>query len=240
MDRLTNQFNLCSENNYEDGEKYRSFGSLLVQTCEIDLTKYLSRNYTMYFYELFLLDPKTQKLIDIPVMIDNIPNPKSLDAKLSNNGTSPENWILTRRFFIIDNLSALQNSNSFNTGIGDPIAIRFPKLIKMIILLQNSREPKIMTPYFEILYKAKLTSVMRNFPSVSVKLISEYKMDIENFKVIMLGIFMALNVLVIIMTVTKMYIWYKLNPPDLSPVRFFYLILTFLNFFIKIKNLLTT
>lgn len=218
MEPLTNQVTLCSEN-YEDGERYRSFGALLVQTCSIDLTKYLSRNYTMYFYELFLLEPKTQKLIDIPVMIDNIPNPKSLDAKLSNNGTSPENWILTRRFFIIDNLSALQTVNSFNEGIEEPIAIRFAKLIKMIILLQNTKEPKIMTPYFEILYKAKLTSLLKNFPSVYVKFLSEYKMDIEDFKESMLGIFMALNVLVILMTLTKMYIWYKLNPPDLSPVK---------------------
>jgi hypothetical protein len=217
MEPLTNQVTLCSEN-YEDGEKYRSFGSLLVQSCSIDLTKYLSRNYTMYFYELFLMNPKTQKLIDVPVMIDNIPNPKSLDAKLSNNGTSPENWILTRRFFLIDNLSALQNLNSFIQKIEEPIAIRFPKLIKMIILLQNSKEPKIMIPYFEILYKAKLKSLMKNFPSVYMKFISEYKMDITSFKDTMLGIFMGLNVLVIIMTVSKMYIWYKLNPPDLSPV----------------------
>jgi hypothetical protein len=177
----------------------------------------------MYFYELFLLNPKTQKLIDIPVMIDNIPNEKSLDAKFSNNGTTPENWILTRRFFLIDNLSALQNLNSFIKGVEQPIAIRFPKLIKMIILLQNSREPKIMTPYFEILYKAKLTSLMNNFPSVYMKFISEYKMDISGFKSTMLGVFMALNVLVIVMTVTKMYIWFKLNPPDLSPVIIIFL-----------------
>ena len=125
---------------------------------------------------------------------------------------------LLRRFFLIDNLSALQNLNSFSEGIEEPIAIRFPKLIKMIILLQNTKEPKIMTPYFEILYKAKLTSLMKNFPYVYVKFISEYKMDISDFKGIMLGIFMALNILVSMMTVTKMYIWYKLNPPDLSPV----------------------
>jgi len=222
MEPLTNQVTLCSQN-YEDGENYRSFGSLLVQSCAIDLTKFLSRNYTMYFYELFLLNPKTQKLIDIPVMIDNIPNEKSLDAKFSNNGTTPENWILTRRFFLIDNLSALQNLNSFIKGVEQPIAIRFPKLIKMIILLQNSREPKIMTPYFEILYKAKLTSLMNNFPSVYMKFISEYKMDISGFKSTMLGVFMALNVLVIVMTVTKMYIWFKLNPPDLSPVIIIFL-----------------
>ena len=171
MEPLTNQVTLCSES-YEDSERYRSFGSLLVQSCSIDLTKYLSRNYTMYFYELFLLDPKTQKLIDIPIMIDNIPNPKSLDSKLSNNGTTPDNWILTRRFFLIDNLSALQTLNSFNLGTDEPIAIRFPKLIKMIILLQNTKEPKIMTPYVEILYKAKLTTLMQNFPSSDAFLIS--------------------------------------------------------------------
>lgn len=218
MEPLTNQITLCSEN-YEDGMRYRSFGSVLVQNCALDLSKYLTRNYTMYFYEIFLLDPSTNKFIDIPILIDNIPNQKSFDTNQMNNGTDPTNWILTRRFFLIDNLSALQTLNSFKLMNDIPIALRFPKLIKLIVLLQNTPQPKIMVPYFEIFYKSKLKNLVQNFPETFINFDSEYKMNIETFKSSMLGIFMGLNALVLVMVSIKMYIWYKLNPPALSPVR---------------------
>lgn len=219
MEPLRNQLIICSES-FQDAERFRTFGSLIVKSCEINLTKFLSRDYTMYFYELFLLNPLTDELIDIPVMIDNIPNPKSPDGNSFNENTSPENWILTRRFFIVDNLSTLQTLNSFNSGKDKPIAIRFAKIIKLVVLLQNTSEARIMLPYFRILYKSKLTSLLENFPTVEVKFVSEYKMDITNFKNIMLGVFIALNFIVLCMAITKMFIWYKLNPPQLSPVNF--------------------
>lgn len=237
MEPLRNKLILCSES-YSDSERFRTFGSLLVKECEINLRKFLSKDYTMFFYELFLYNPKTFELIDIPVMIHNIPNPKSeIEGNKENSNTSPENWILTRRFFIVDNISGLQTLNSFKNGGDIPIAIRFPKLIKMVILLQNTAESKIMLPYFEILYKSKLTSLLENFPTSTVKFISEYKMDISNFKDIMLGIFLALNFIVLCMGVTKMYAWYKLNPPQLSPVirKIFNYFLIFLFFSYKIS-----
>ncbi len=218
MEPLSNQITLCSEN-FEDGYRYRSFGSVLVQNCAIDLSKFQSRNYTMYFYEIFLLDPLTNKFIDIPIMIDNIPNEKAFgDKNRMNNATDPIDWILTRRFFLIDNLSALQTLNSFKLGKDVPIALRFPKLIKFIVTLQNTPLPKIMVPYIEILYKSKIKSLVENFPVTYINFISEYKMDITNFKSTMLVIFISLNFLVGIMVSIKMYIWYKLNPPAFSPV----------------------
>lgn len=218
MELLSNQITLCSEN-YEDGYRYRSFGSVLVQNCPIDLSKFQSQNYTMFFYEIFLLDPSTNKFIDIPIMIDNIPNAKAFDRNRMNNSTDPVDWILTRRFFLIDNLSALQTLNSFKLKSDLPIALRFPKLIKLIVLLQNTPLPKIMVPYFEIFYKSKIKSLIENFPVTFVNFVSEYKMDITSFKNTMLLIFIVLNVLVGIIVAVKMYIWYKLNPPALSPVN---------------------
>jgi hypothetical protein len=220
MEPLRNQLILCSES-IDDAERFRTFGSLLTKSCSIDLSKYLSKDYEMYFYELFLLNPITNKLIDIPVMIENVPNPKSSpDGLLFNGNTSSENWILTRRFFLVDNLSALQTLNSFKSKKDEPIAIRFPKLIKLVVLLQNSSEAKIMLPYFEIKYNSKLTSLLDSFPNVSVKFISDYRMDITSFKTTMFGIFLALNFIVLLIAISKMYIWYKLNPIQLSPVKY--------------------
>jgi len=222
MEPLSNQITLCSKN-YEDGYRYRSFGSVLVQNCALDLSNFMGRNYTMYFYEIFLLDPTTNTFIDIPIMIDNIPNPLAFDKNRMNNSTNPESWILTRRFFLIDNLSALQTLNSFKLKSDIPIALRFPKLIKLIVLLQNTLLPKIMVPYLEIFYKSKIKSMIENYPVTYVNFISEYKMDIKGFKNIMLIIFIVLNVLIGIMVAIKMYIWYKLNPPTLSPVIIFFI-----------------
>ena len=79
-----------------------------------------------------------------------------------------------------------------------------------------------MVPYIEIFYKSKIKNLIENLPRTYVIFISEYKMSIENFKSVMVGIFVALNILVGIMVAVKMYIWYKLNPPALSPVKNFY------------------
>jgi hypothetical protein len=233
MEPFKNQLILCSES-IDDSERLRTFGSLYTKSCSIDLSKYLSRDYKMYFYELFLFNPITNDLIDVPIMIENVPNPKytSEGNNFFNGNNSPENWILTRRFFLIDNLSGLQTLNSFKSMNDKPIAIRFPKVIKLIVLLQNSSEAKIMLPYFEIIYSSKLSSLLDNFPNVTVKIISDYKMDITTFKNTMFGIFIALTFIVLLIALIKMYIWFKLNPPQINPVidYIYSYLLSFINF----------
>lgn len=216
MELLKNHLELCSKT-YEDGINYRSFGSTIINKCNIDLSGYITRNYTMYFYELFLLDPTTNKFIDIPILIDNVPNAKSLSGGL-NSALNQIDWIITRRFFLVDNLSALQYSGDFSKGTGTPYAIRFAKTIKLIVLLQNTDGAKIMVPYLEILYKAKTISLINEIPSTTVDFTSEYRMTITGFKNAANGIFIALNIIIAIIVGVRMYIWYKLNPPTLSPV----------------------
>ncbi len=216
---LNTQLQLCSKS-YEDGVYYRSFGTTIVNKCNVDLNNYVGRNNTMYFYEIFLKDPQNNKYIDIPILIDNIPNSKASGSGNMNNATQPVDWILVRRFFLIDNLSALQNLNEFKTGTGKPFAVRFPKLIKLIILLQNTEGSKIMTPYFEIFYKAQSLSLIEQYGKATVSFISEYRMDIASFLNTATAILIILNILIMITVVVRMYVWYKLNPPTLSPVKF--------------------
>lgn len=221
MSELTTELELCSTS-YEDGIQFRSFGSTIINRCNIDLTQYFSRsNHTMYFYELYLLDTSNKnqpKLVDIPIMIDNIPNPKASGSIGNlNNSTSPIDWILTRRFFLIDNLSAIQGANEFITGSSNAIAVRFPRLIKLVIQLQNGEGAKILVPYLEIFYKAKSAVYTATEPKTLVFFISEYKQSIDSFVSAMIGIFIALNIVIGVVVIVRMYIWYKLNPPTLSP-----------------------
>lgn len=228
---LNTQLQLCSKT-YEDGIYYRSFGTTIVNKCNIDLNSFVSRNNTMYFYEIFLKDPQNNKYIDIPILIDNIPNSKASGAGNLNNATQPMDWILVRRFFLIDNLSALQNLNEFSSGTGKPFGLRFPKLIKLIVLLQNTEGSKIMVPYFEIFYKAQSISLIESNGKATISFISEYRMNIESFLNTASAIFIILNILIVITVVVRMYVWYKLNPPALSPDNY---ILWFIwTFFLKL------
>jgi meckelin len=216
--QLTSELNLCSKT-YEDGIDYRSFGKTIINRCEINLCEYQTKNHTMYFYEMYMLDPKQNELIDIPIMIDNIPNPKASGTIGNmNNSTNPIDWILVRRFFLIDNLSAIQGTNSFINGDVNASAIRFPRLIKLIVLLQEADGSKIMVPYLEIFYKTKSDAFIQQTPQTLVIFVSEYKMSIKSFKNAALAILITLIVLIIVVVCVKMYIWYRLNPPSLSPV----------------------
>jgi hypothetical protein len=209
----------CSKS-YEDGLNYKSFGTTIINSCNINLVDYYDRNYTMYFYEMFLYDSQNEKYIDIPIMIDNIPNPKSTAPGNLNNATDPTDWILTRRFFLVDNLSALQNFGDFKSGKSLPVAIRYPKLLKLITVLQNVEGSHIMVPYLEVFYKAQSTNTQVEQLKYSwLKFVSEYRMDITNFQNTMRSLFIVLNILIFIAVIIKMYIWYKLNPPTLSPVK---------------------
>jgi hypothetical protein len=216
---MTTELELCSQT-YEDGFEYRSFGTTIINTCNIDLSKYFSRNSTMYFYELFMMDPTTNKLIDIPLMIDNIPNPKASGVVNNmNNATEPINWILTRRFFIFDNLSGIQDVGGFIGGKVTTKTIRFPKLFKLIVRLQQTSNAKIYIPYMEIFYKAQSIDFINNGKTYTkINFISEYTMSIQGTIDAANGIFITLNILVGIVVCVKMYIWNKLNPQQLSPV----------------------
>jgi meckelin len=219
INQLTTDFNLCSKS-FEDGMNYRSFGETIINNCNINLWEYQTMNYTMYFYELYLFDPVQNILIDIPIMIDNIQNPKASGASGNmNSNANPADWILVRRFFIVDNLSAIQGSNNFINGNKNAFAVRFAKLMKLVVLLQDTNGAKIMVPYLEIFYKAKSQSFIQQTPETSIVFSSEYKMSIANFKSMALAILISLTVLIFIIVCIKMHIWYKLNPPSLSPVR---------------------
>lgn len=215
IERLANQLNLCSDR-YEDGQNFQRFGTTIRQECRINLANFAGNNYTMYFYELFLFDNMARVFIDIPVMISNIPNEKA--QWRMNNSTSPSDWLLTRRFFLVDNLVGLNTAGSYLAG-GTPIAYRYPHLLKLKVQLQNTDDPRIMLPYLEIFYKTKTRLLLNILPDSLLFFESEYLMDERNYRNAMAVIFALLNVVAFVHVIIKMISWYRLNPPTLSPVR---------------------
>lgn len=215
LNRLTNELNLCSDI-LNDNLEFMNFGVSVDIRCDVDFDRFLRHNYTTYFYELFLYDPIAKEFIDIPIRIDNAPNGK--DAWKKNNSTDPENWLLSRRFFLVDNISGVEgNGNYFNLNVM-PTAIRYAHVLNFKVVLQNRKEPRIYVPYVEIFYRSKSRALISTIPKSRIVFQSTYVMNIDHLIYVFQSIFITLSIIIGIHVLIKMYSWYSLNPPSLSPV----------------------
>ena len=223
IEPLTDQIVLCSST-WDDGHKYREFQTSFSKECEIDMKKYLNSN-TLEFYEIFLVDSgDPKKLIDIPILITNIKNPKF--EGLKNNETGIENYILTRRFFLVDNLSGIEGEKKYKyySGFDNPTSvIRFPKSIKLKVTLRNVSGNYIFPPMLEIEYASKLVSSMSVNSLSKLSFKADYNMEIKKFRNAMLGILIFLLICCILFSGLKLNVWRNTHPNIYNPVRFLYL-----------------
>lgn len=204
---VNREFILCTKK-YSDSEDYRRIGNTIVNECEINLSLYLNRDYLMYFYEVFLKNTNSSDpYVDIPVVIKNIPN---------NNGTNMNNWVLTRRFFLIDNLLSVGNYSDPTSTAG---YITYAKSFKFVIQLQNT-QAKMFVPYIEILYRTRRASDLAIQPQANVAFTSEYSMNIDSFMSVCLALLITIAVISVIAASVQMYTWVKVNPSDLLTKNF--------------------
>ena len=226
---LTDQLVFCSKR-WEDAYRYREFQTSFENNCEIDINKLLlyTNNTTIEFYEIFLKDysKSDNKLIDIPILIDNIPN--SIIPGKYNNETDISNWIITRRFFLVDILSGIQGDGNYKAR-AKPLIIRYASSIKLVITLQNISNPKIYPPYIEIYYSSKLVSSIVENQSRPFSFTVSYSMDITSFQKAMLGILITFVILTIIAAGVKTNVWRYTHPKIYNPGT--YIIRLFLSFF---------
>jgi hypothetical protein len=215
MKRLSNELNLCTNDN-EKTKSFMQFGNSVSIKCNIDFYRYLRGNYTTYFYELFMFDQTTNEMIDIPIMIDNAKNEK--EGWKRNNETNPSNWLLTRRFFMIDNIAGLEGQGSYFNNEALPKAIRYAHIVNFKVTLQSNRyDSKIFLPYVEIFYKTKRLVDVKEIPTSEVIFQSNYLMDISHLYRIFTIVFIVIIIIISINLLVNMYSWYQMNPPELSP-----------------------
>lgn len=170
----------------------------------------------MYFYELFLLDPVQGKLLDIPILITNI---KTANDGTPNGSKDSTKYVLTRRFFIIDNLSGIQGPGNFFNNVTSTSVIRFAQTISFNVKLLANDTARITTPYLQITYQSRHVDSLSLSPSAKILFQSMYYMDLASFNYKIQAFFITLNVLVGLVVSVKMYIWTKNNPSELSPVQ---------------------
>mmetsp|Transcript_23765 Transcript_23765/g.18155 ORF Transcript_23765/g.18155 Transcript_23765/m.18155 type:complete len:136 (-) Transcript_23765:1720-2127(-) len=116
MQTLGSELSLCPLG-YEDIENMLKVGTLTETVCEFYLYKLLDQaslpQEANAFFELYVLGSNGQ-LIDVPVLMRNFidssgNSPNSADSEQSS-------WRLTRRFFIYDTLSGIEDTNGFVSG----------------------------------------------------------------------------------------------------------------------------
>jgi len=195
---LDHQLFLCEVPN-NDLERLMAIGTTLSKTCSIDLSRMLNPverpSTTNMFYELYLVDYNGD-LIDVPI--------KMLDLR-DNSGDQPnaaanmDEWILTRRFFMVDTISGIEDIGGFQSG-ALPAVLRYAKRLTLKVQLDEVENEMIYPPHLEIKYEEKYTSEVLDFESqtgrfADIAFLSESSMDTTGFWEFAGTIFIVLMVL---------------------------------------------
>ncbi|NXP53510.1 MKS3 protein, partial [Heliornis fulica] len=182
---------LCPDTQAKLNAAY-ALGTTYQQSCKISLSKILLEFANPIFYDLFLEyngDDGQQYLWDVPVLNLNF----QYSEMFVNQGSNMNNWLLTRRFFLVDALSGKEND------LGKlPRVIRIASKITISIrLVSHSQRGTIYPPLITIAY----TDVLVQNPetqSVMVSFSVNYEMNQSEARIqtdITLGVLGGLAVL---------------------------------------------
>ena len=172
---LTDQLVLCPHS-YVIGQLYREFGTNVDVVCNLDLSVYISTKETI-FYELYLID-SDNSLIDVPILIKNL---VASDGSQPNNGANENAWILTRRFFIYDNVSGKEGTNAYIDGKTTSY-LQYMREATLRVTLINDQDQKIYDPILILNYQTRMTTYIEGVSSTdTVSFTSEYTMNTSRF-----------------------------------------------------------
>ncbi|XP_063183263.1 meckelin isoform X1 [Chroicocephalus ridibundus] len=182
---------LCPDTQTKLNAAY-AFGTTYEQSCKISVSKILLDFPNPIFYDLFLEyngDNGQQNLWAVPVLNLNL----QYSEMFVNQGSNMNNWLLTRRFFLVDALSGKEND------LGKlPRVIRIASKITISIrLVSHTQRGMIYPPLITVAY----TDVLVQNPetqSVMVSFSVSYEMNQSEAQIqtdIALGVLGGLAVL---------------------------------------------
>uniref|UniRef100_A0A8C8AQV0 Transmembrane protein 67 n=1 Tax=Otus sunia TaxID=257818 RepID=A0A8C8AQV0_9STRI len=182
---------LCPDTQTKLNAAY-TFGTTYQQSCKVSVSKILLDFANPIFYDLFLEyngDNGQQYLWAVPVLNLNL----QYSEMFINQGSNMNNWLLTRRFFLVDALSGKEND------LGKlPRVIRIASKITISIrLVSHTQRGTIYPPLITIAY----TDVLVQNPetqSVMVSFSVSYEMNQSEAQIqtdITLGVLGGLAVL---------------------------------------------
>lgn len=135
--------------------------------CQVKLGDF-SKKHTTRFFDLYLrIDDQT--MYPIPVLVDNI----QLLGTNVNQLSDRHYWRLTKRFFLVDNISGKSSENS------RPQIIQYAEQLELNIRLRE--DGLIYPPLLKVKYKAAdVSNVLSDNDDVSVSFKMSYEMNIDN------------------------------------------------------------
>lgn len=205
-ENLTDQLVLCPHS-YTTGDAYRKFGTNVQVTCSFDLSVFIDYSETV-FYELYLID-SDGSLIDIPILIENFVDS---DGSEPNMSSDKSNWKLFRRFFIYDNVSGKEGTGSYTAGTQTNY-LQYMREATLQVTLINDQDQMIYAPLLILRYRARMTTYLNTETSTdTISFNSEYTMNTARFWYIAEGVFIGLNIIILIISLLRGYIWSKNNP----------------------------
>ncbi|XP_043922225.1 meckelin [Protopterus annectens] len=147
-----------------------TFGTTYQQSCTILLSKILNDFPEPVFYDVFMQyvnEHGQQNLWAIPVLNRNL----QCTQPCNNQGDDMNQWLLTRRIFLVDTLSGRENLAS------SPSVIRVATKIKFgITLVPDNQQGKIYPPLITVVYSnIQVKNSDTQFVSVSFSV--EYQMN---------------------------------------------------------------
>ena len=187
MNKIGNELILCSQS-YDDTVDFRKFGNTIVHRCTINLNSFDRKNYTTYFYQMYLKTTTNFQIIPVRIIDDD-------------NNNRQQN--LVKRFFLAYQYSA--NEEGY----------LFAKEITFEIKLKNDNPDSksfMYMPVLKIKYKPKTDLG----GTEEFSFISNYYMDISFIMKWITGLFSAFFILVFIIVAARMYVWCILNPSNLT------------------------
>ena len=192
MSELSDELILCTSS-YTDTADFLSFATSVENKCTLDLVQYRSRSYKMFFYELYL--DNGAELTSLPVRTQGL---------LSDS--SDESFKLMKRFFMIDNLSGIEETNGYYNQ-EKPKQIRYAKTVTFKVKIQNKNDySRVYLPVLEIEY-AKSDN-----DNEKVTFRSEYYMDMKNVRKGVYAVFWVMFGVSLVVVVLRMIVWARLNP----------------------------
>ena len=182
--------------------------------CNFDLKQLIAKNkwdrprVENYFYELYLRD-YNDELIDVPVLIENT---ASETGGYPNQNSDKTRWILTRRFFMFDTVSAIKQ-NEYPGGM--PIVVRYPKQMTFEVKLDQQNEEMLYVPYLRINYRERHSTTIRDSNSeAQIEFGTYYISSTAKFWETAMVVFYVLVAILVLIVVIKMQV--LLSRPNLA------------------------
>lgn len=171
-------------------------------------------NEPQFFYELFVKST-SDSFIDVPVAISGYLDRGS--NRLNQDPLDTKSLVFVRRFTLLDTLSGIENADGetvSSLASKNPKYIRYVTKATLYVKPTSTGDHRIYKPYLYLEYterKAGTTTTDGNQVQIGVRSYwltqTKYQSEISTFWRTCIGLFIAANVLVVLIVIGKMYIW---------------------------------